>query len=351
MAKFAVDKNKIKENVFKLKNAFKNKKMNFQLFYSVKTNYSKPVLEAIKESGSEYEILSSFEWQLVKDLRPKEIVLNGPAKNIRLVSEILENVDALYLNIDNDTDFEMVKNIKPVLRKKLKIGLRVYLNAEGVWNRFGYDISSQDLLEKIQELNQVLVGIHFHFSTNNFKIFNYELLLKKIRELVRKVEIKLEYLDIGGGLPASNEFVYQQDIYEKLPSLMSRISPGLKIISEAGRNIVADAVHLETKVISRKKVGDGKFQVNIDTNIMHIPSVYEKKFWIEYESSKKSKKELTELEIYGNSCMQIDKISDSVLIAQEPVIGDKVTIHNIGAYSYSQAANFITPVPKVKNIE
>jgi len=351
MAKFIVDKNKIKENVAKLKNAFKSKGLNFQLFYSVKTNYSKPVLEAIKESDSQYEILSDFEWQLVKDFEPKEIVLNGPAKNTKLVNEILENVDTLYFNIDNDTDFEIVKNIETNLRKGLKVGLRVYLNADGVWNRFGYDISSPNLVEKINGLDHPLAGVHFHFSTNNFKVPNYELLLKRIKEFVDKAGINLEYLDIGGGLPASNEFVYQQEIYEKLPSLISNVFPSLKIISEAGRNIVADAMDLETMVISQKRIGVGKFQVNIDTNIMHIPSAYEKKFWLEYKFNKKSKKESIESEIYGNSCMQIDKIADSVLIAQEPTVGDKVIIHNIGAYSYSQAADFITPVPDVKTNE
>jgi len=161
----------------------------------------------------------------------------------------------------------------------------------------------------------------------------------------------LEYLDIGGGLPAANEFIYKQEIYEKLPILVSNIFPHTKIISEAGRNVVADAVYLETKVISQKRVGDGKFQVNVDANIMQVPCIYEKKFWMEYKPGKKSKNMETEIEIYGNSCMQIDKFSDSVLNKQEPTVGDTVIIHNIGAYSYSQAANFITLVPEVKTYE
>jgi len=57
------------------------------------------------------------------------------------------------------------------------------------------------------------------------------------------------------------------------------LSPELKIISEAGRKIVADAVNLEAKVISLKKTGENKFQVNIDTNIMHFQCFFEKKFW------------------------------------------------------------------------
>jgi len=351
MAKFIVNKKKIKENVANLKKAFDSKSLNFQLFYSVKTNYSKPVLEAVKESNSEYEILSDFEWKLVRPFKPSAVVLNGPAKSISLVEDILKNVDILYFNIDNDTDFEIVKNIEQSLRKKLRIGLRVYLNAEGIWNRFGYDISSESFLGKIKELNQPLAGIHFHFSTNNFKISNYESLLSKIKDFVREEKINLEYLDIGGGLPASNEFIYKQEIYEKLPSLISNIFPHTKVISEAGRNIVADAVYLETEVISQKRVGDSKFQVNIDANIMQVPCIYEKKFWTEYKPSKKSKNMETEIEIFGNSCMQIDKFADSVLNNQEPTVGDMVIIHNIGAYSYSQAANFITLVPEVETYE
>jgi len=161
----------------------------------------------------------------------------------------------------------------------------------------------------------------------------------------------LEFLDIGGGLPAANEFVYETDIYQKLPTLISELFPKIKIISEAGRNIVADAVNLETKVISLKKTGANKFQVNVDTNIMHFPCYYEKKYWIEYISVNKTKKQPTEIEIFGNSCMQIDKISDLMMVEQPPKVGDKVTIHNIGAYSHSQAANFITEVPEVKTYE
>lgn len=149
-------------------------------------------------------------------------------------------------------------------------------------------------------------------------------------------------------MPAANDFIYGSEVYQKLPTLISELFPKVKVISEAGRNIVADAVDLEAKVISLKKIGVHRFQVNIDTNIMHFPCYYEKKHWIEYRPMRKTKKQPTEIEIFGNSCMQIDKISDLMVVAQTPMVGDKVTIHNIGAYSFSQAANFINKVPEVK---
>jgi len=354
MAYYSVNKTKIKSNVDRLKRAFINKGLDFQLFYSVKTNSCNSVLTAVRESGSEFEILSEFEWEKVKGFNPKTLVLNGPGKQTELVKNILKEVDTLYFNIDNDTDFETLANINPKLLDRLRVGLRVYLSADSVWNRFGYDVSDKNLWKIVKKIDLIkkLSGFHFHFSTNNFKISNYQLLLSEIKESLDKSGTKIEFLDIGGGLPAANEFVYDSEIYRKLPSLISELFPKLKIISEAGRNIVADTVNLEAKVISLKKTGENKFQVNIDTNIMHFQCFFEKKFWVEYKTKRgKNNKQPTEIEICGNSCMQIDKISDSIMIEQNPEVGDEVIIHNIGAYSHSQAANFITKVPEVKTYE
>ena len=265
MAYYSVNKTKIKSNVDRLKRAFINKGLDFQLFYSVKTNSCNSVLTAVRESGSEFEILSEFEWEKVKGFNPKTLVLNGPGKQTELVKNILKEVDTLYFNIDNDTDFETLANINPKLLDRLRVGLRVYLSADSVWNRFGYDVSDKNLWEIIKKVALIkkLSGIHFHFSTNNFKTSNYQLLLSKIKEFLDKSGTKIEFLDIGGRLPAANEFVYYSEIYQKLPSLVLELFPELKIISEAGRNIVADAVNLEAKVISIKKTGENKFQVNM----------------------------------------------------------------------------------------
>lgn len=354
MAHYAVYKKKVKRNIKTLKKSFLSRGLDFQLFYSVKTNYSDPVLATVKETNSEYEILSDFEWKKVEKFKPKALVLNGPGKRFNLAKDILKETKTLYFNIDNDTDFGILKKInKSDIENKLKVGLRVFLNNEGVWNRFGYNFSSKQFLEAVRRLQKItkLSGFHFHFSTNNFKISNYQQLIPKIKNFTDSSEIKLEFLDIGGGLPAANEFLYQEKVYKKLPAIISKSFPQAKIISEAGRNIVADAVDIKAKVISLKKVGEKRFQVSIDTNVMHFPCFFEKKLWVEYIPAGKRIKQATDVEIFGNSCMQVDKITDGLIIEQTPSIGDKVIIHNIGAYSFSQAAAFITEIPEVKAYE
>ena len=84
---------------------------------------------------------------------------------------------------------------------------------------------------------------------------------------------------------------------------------------------------------------------------MHFQCFFEKKFWVEYKTKSKNNKQPAEIEICGNSCMQIDKISDSIMIEQNPEVGDEVVINNIGAYSHSQATDFITTIPEIKTYE
>jgi len=130
-----------------------------------------PVLETIKQTDSEFEIVSSYEWELIRKIKPRELVLNGPGKSVETIKEILNSVEILYFNIDNDTDIDILQILKREgLLSKIKVGLRLYFDKPGIWNRFGYSISDEKLSEKLNLLITTLKldGLHFHFSTNNF---------------------------------------------------------------------------------------------------------------------------------------------------------------------------------------
>ncbi|MFH1644394.1 MAG: hypothetical protein ABIA74_04435, partial [bacterium] len=311
--------------------------------------------ETVKQVGGEFEIVSSYEWELIKKFKPSELVFNGPGKSIDAVKDILNSVKILYFNIDNDTDFDILQTIKKEgLLSKIRVGLRLYFDKPGIWNRFGYNISDEKLSEKLDLLINTLRldGIHFHFSTNNFSLHNYEFLLNNVKNIFSRIKHKITFVNIGGGLPAANEFIFENDIYKNLPLLIKNIFPKIKIISEAGRNIVSDAVDIEANIISIKKKLDNQFDVSVDTNIMHFQCYFEKKFWIEFISNqKKNKDKLIRINIFGNSCMQIDQIYENLIINQIPMVGDKIIIHNVGAYSFSQASNFISPIPLIKVYE
>jgi hypothetical protein len=272
MSTFIFNKQQMVANIDKLCKTFESKGLDFSIYYSVKTNNARLVLETISQKCG-YEIVSEYEWELIKPFKPKTVVLNGPSKSQDLIQDILDSgIETLYFNADNDTDFEILDNFQDKLGKEIKLGIRVYFNKEGVWNRFGFDIDSKKLKQYLSLYGKVLSGFHFHFSTNNFKLANYEAILSKIGTLVEQQNLNLKYIDIGGGLPGANEYMYQTLIYEKLPELIAN-SPvkNLAIFSEVGRYVVVNAFNLETQVVSVKQVADHEYDIAIDTNILHFP--------------------------------------------------------------------------------
>ena len=321
----------------------------FEVFYSVKTNSCNFVLDTINELCS-FEIVSKDEWNIVKKYKPREIVLNGPSKNKELLLDILDSgTETIYFNVDNDTDVSIIKKLEKKYLKHIKIGIRVFINKSEIWNRFGYDIESQEFENVIKKLNSNIHGFHFHMSTNNFEINNYINIIKKIKQCIIDYNFKIDFIDIGGGLPGSNDLIYYKAMYFELPEIMKNNFKKTKIISEVGRNLVENSFLLKAQVVSTKLIGSDTFNISIDTNIMHFPCFWEKKFSVEYLKTKKfSEKVFYKINIFGNSCMQIDNIVNNLIVNSEPSVDDYVIINNIGAYSISQASNFITDIPKVR---
>lgn len=219
MANYIFLKDTLEKNIFNLKNAFSEKNIKFGIFYSVKTNSSNEVLSIINKHGK-FEIVSGYEWELIEKLFPTEIVINGPSKNLSTLEKIYKsNVQKIYFNIDNDTDLELLRICYEKFKSKLVVGIRVYCNKTGVWNRFGYDIDSERVNQILSEFKYT-EGFHFHFSTNNFDITNYSLMLDKINHLINKLNLDIKYIDIGGGLPGANEVIYHNAIYKELPEVL-----------------------------------------------------------------------------------------------------------------------------------
>lgn len=173
-------------------------------------------------------------------------------------------------------------------------------------------------------------------------------MLDKINHIIEKYNLNIKYVDIGGGLPGANEIIYQNKVFSDLPELLkNKINSKILIISEVGRHLVENTFNINSSIISIKKQSDDKYDVTIDTNILHFPCFWEKKFSIDYQSFKEQKGKPTTVNIFGNSCMQIDKIVSDYLLPHAPEVGDKIIINNVGAYSLSQASNFITPIPSI----
>lgn len=344
----------IEQNINKLNQAFLNLNLDFSHYYSVKTNPARCVLDQIAKTQSSFEIVSKREWQLVKRYHKKKIILNGPNKTLSLVENILSQSEKLILNIDNDTDIEILKKIDKKNRKNLFLGIRIFYAKNSLnWTRFGYNINSSRTLTLINKLNKLyhLDGFHFHSSYLAVDPNRYKNIFNAITKVITENNLTLEFLDIGGGYVESFDERFQKNMYEIVPGMIHRYFSKLQIFSEFGRNIVSNAFDLKSKISSLKKVGNQKYVINLDLNIYHFMCFFDHRYEIICQQAK-TQKEKTQftLDIYGNSCMQIDALASNFCTNIKPSPGDVFFIKNIGAYSISMASNFICNKPKIRMI-
>jgi diaminopimelate decarboxylase len=346
MAHFEFHPGAITASAKRLISSFDSAFDKFNIFYSVKTNWHPLVVREIQAVGGYFEVTSLMEWRKVAGLNPLRAIVNGPAKSISFVSEVVSSgVHDLILNLDNDTDLERVP-LFVSLSPRVRLGLRVFLDREDVWTRFGYNADAVLSNPATRDVLSVLRGFHFHFSTRNYSIDNYRAIARAIVASAKESAASIEFIDIGGGVPCSED-VTDEDLNTLARTLREFFGPQIEIISETGRFLAESAMSLVAEIVSVKQLGVQRYDVAIDTNVCHLPCYWQKAYAIEFLPTVRQPAQLVSLGVFGNSCMQLDCFAKDFIVTQAPRPGDLLKFSRMGAYSLSQAAPFITDVPEV----
>ena len=159
-----------------------------------------------------------------------------------------------------------------------------------------------------------------------------------IQEL-RGEGVKIEYLDIGGGMG----IIYKNENPQTAQSYANKILPilektGLKIIMEPGRFIVGNAGIFVTKVVYVKDNGVKKFViVDGGMNDLIRPMLYDA--YHEIVPVKETKAAKVKVDVVGPICESGDFFAHDRLLAKVGK-GDLLAIMSAGAYGYVMASNY-----------
>jgi diaminopimelate decarboxylase len=191
----------------------------------------------------------------------------------------------------------------------------------------------------------------------------YRIAASKLASLATSIKkefnIKLDYIDLGGGFASNNTLIGQylpaEQVIPSLEQYADAISSGLfemslngsdlpTLILETGRAMVDNAGYLITTVLANKRLSTGRRAVIIDAgvNILFTSFCYKHKIFPAQESGIHTE----DSSIYGPLCMNIDLIRDSILL---PAVkkGERLVIEDVGAYDMTQWMQFITMRPNV----
>ncbi len=331
---------------------------NYHIHYALKANANPEILKVIKASGFGADCVSGNEVRRAIDIGfdPSEIAFAGVGKKDK---EILFALDKkiFAFNCESMHEIEVINQLAGGVGAVADIALRINPNVDAQThknittgleeNKFGINISELDqVIEKINGFQHIKVkGIHFHIGSQVMNLDNYRQLCFKANELVklfRSKGMKLEHLNVGGGLGIDYEQPLQNPIppFEEYFGVFKKnleLQDPLEIHFELGRSITGQCGALITRVLYVKYGIKRNFLI-VDAGMTELmrPALYQAKHKI-FTFSDTDTREV--YDVVGPICESTDFFEKGVELPKSER-GDLIALLSSGAYGQVMANQY-----------
>ena len=344
----------IRDQYAQLRDALKG--VDARLHYSAKANSSSAILALLRGLGAGLDIVSGGE--LYRALKAgysgRDIVFSGVGKTEREMEEALR-AQVLLVNVESEQELHVLDAVAQRLGVKAPVALRVnpevlvdtphpYTRTGEKGMKFGIPFDEALSVAKVAAKlpNIALLGLDMHVGSQISQFAPYEVGLQRLlhlrREIERDTKLRLEYLDIGGGLAVTYDAERSVDVAhfgEVIGALVG--GSGLKIILEPGRFLVGNAGVLLTRVLYRKRSGGKEFIIT-DAGMTDLlrPSHYNAFHRIDAVSPTGG---TTVADVVGPICETGDFLAlDRHMDDAQP--GDLLAVQSSGAYGFVMSSNY-----------
>jgi len=304
------------------------KNISDEVSYSVKTNIE---IAKVLEGNCWFSVHSLQNLMLLEN--KSKVWFFAQAWDKELIKDLLD-LGVRSFVVDNETDLKVfLDNLDQEINLLLRMKLKEHTIHTGKHFVFGFNSSKiNSLIPELKENGLInKLGVHFHRKTQN--VSEWSLKEELIDSISEENLSRLDYVNIGGGIPAQYKNFRKEVIdyiFKKIKELKEFLnSKDIQMIIEPGRFIAAPAVKLECEVIN---VYDNNVIVNasvynaaMDTFVANIRLLVED----EVENS-----EFTYV-VKGFTPDSLDIFRYKVCFDKELKIGDKIVFLNAGAYNYS----------------
>ncbi len=344
---YIFDKEELAKSCEKFKTIFGRYIPNSQFFYAMKANPHPWVLQEVARHGFGIDASSGRELKIAEKARAKKYIFTGPGKthDELVYATSQKNVT---INIDSAKEIEKLATITARYKKPIEVGIRIYTNTHGYWNKFGIPLSALAACWQRCLSTKTIVpsGIQVHMSWNKSER-PYVKVISEIGSYLKKNHTlfeSLKFIDLGGGFLTQESGGVPLSSYARgIKKAIDTHIPIKNIIFyfEPGRVIASPAMHIMLRVEDIKNkiaITDG------GTNMIG---------WVDKEDpfpsifnlSRPSKKKLL-IKVFGSLCTPEDIWGDRVY-GKAIAEGDILFLPNQGAYTYTYAQAFIKEFPRV----
>lgn len=321
----------------------------------------------ISSEGFGFDVVSGGEiYTLHKaGIDMSNVLFNGNNKSIDELNLALD-LGVGRISVDNFLELSLLNELAKSKNLVANILLRItpgiechtheYIQTGHLDSKFGFDLTQIDeavdlILNTYSNLK--LHGLHAHIGSQIFETKVYhdeiEILIKELSRLDEKFNLKLDEINIGGGLGVKyTEKDVPPSTYEIADVIINSLNENIQkygiepptVFLEPGRSVISTAGVTLYTLGSSKQVPQGKKYVAVDGGMADNirPAMYEAEYIAQIVN--KPDFELSQnVTIAGRFCESGDILIKDINLP-EIEEGDILCVFNTGAYNYSMASNY-----------
>ncbi|MGN1152814.1 MAG: diaminopimelate decarboxylase [Candidatus Gastranaerophilaceae bacterium] len=363
---YVLDEQTIRNICQDYKSAF-SKYKNVKMMYASKALCTSALTKILDSEGFGFDVVSGGEIYTVyqSGIDMSKVLFNGNNKTPEEI-ELAIKYGVGRFSIDNFHEVELISEISKKYNKTVDALLRItpgidchthkYIQTGQLDCKFGFDLSQIDsIIEHIINVDKTINirGLHAHIGSQIFEPQCYydevEVLVREIARIQDKFNIKMDEMNIGGGLgvkyvetdtPPSTEVVAGMIIDSLNKNLEKYNMEPPTLYLEPGRSIISTAGVTLYTVGSSKQVPNATKYVAVDGGMADNPrpSMYEAQYFAELANDLTGR-EQEKVTIAGKFCESGDLLIQNIELPKLKA-GDILCFYNTGAYNYSMASNY-----------
>ena len=363
---YVLDEETIRAVCRDYKKAF-SKYKKVRMMYASKALCTMGTSVLISSEGFGFDVVSGGEiYTLHKaGIDMSNVLFNGNNKSIDELNLALD-MGVGRISVDNFLELSLLNELAKSKNLVANILLRItpgiechtheYIQTGHLDSKFGFDLTQIDeavdlILNTYSNLK--LHGLHAHIGSQIFETKVYhdeiEILIKELSRLDEKFNLKLDEINIGGGLGVKyTEKDVPPSTYEIADVIINSLNENIQkykiepptVFLEPGRSIISTAGVTLYTLGSSKQVPHGKKYVAVDGGMADNirPAMYEAEYIAQIAN--KPDFELSQnVTIAGRFCESGDILIKDINLP-EIEEGDILCVFNTGAYNYSMASNY-----------
>jgi diaminopimelate decarboxylase len=325
--------------------------------FAVKANSNVAVLKTLAQLGAGADVVSEGEIRraLAAGVPPERIVFSGVGKTEAEIEFALQ-VGVAEINIESEPELQLVDQVGRRLGKRATVAIRVNPDVEAgghakiatgkAENKFGVSFAEAErLYANASNMAGVKpVGVACHIGSQITDLTPMEAAFRKMRGLVERLRgegMRLERLDLGGGLGVPYFNQPEPPAPEAYAAMIGRVTQGLDIqlAFEPGRVIAANAGVLVARVQHVHQRPEGRRFMVLDAamNDLMRPAMYDAYHDIRPLRPRDGAE--VAYDVVGPVCETGDTFTrDRTLAPVEP--GDLIAFMSAGAYGAAMASEY-----------